>query len=297
MWDRGRCGMCWDDLVTAPPQKKAVQTTWSLLNFGRPSRDLLYPGYESSVSPITTSFSHSNNLSINGIGIGICIRALLSLLQVSAVASAPFRRCWPVAPASAVPPRSYAPGSACARGVVAKQPFVGSWSQPRRIKDHHAPNSICFLGQSFTCFFRVWSTISVPDSSERERAFSPQRLWGLFTNLLAIMIISRFLRIPHAPPKKSSLVHPPHMKHGILRGLALGRSEKGGWFQGAWNFMDLSFNFGSPKYIGGGFRNLEDYLQNYFPLHHYTKDGHLHGLPKSSMTKFVPCVAPQHSLN
>ena len=32
-------------------------------------------------------------------------------------------------------------------------------------------------------------------------------------------------------PKKISLVHPPHMKHGILRGLALGRSGKGGWFQ------------------------------------------------------------------
>lgn len=121
-------GMIWR---LSPPKKKAMQTTWSLLNFGRPSQDS--PCLRSKIpkhfpfSPITSSFSHSNNLSINGIPSFV--------QQVSAVASAPFRRYWPAAPASAAPPRSHAPGSACARGVVAMQPFVGSWSPPRGIKD------------------------------------------------------------------------------------------------------------------------------------------------------------------
>ena len=136
--------MCWDDLETAP-HKKTTQTTWSLwslLNNSKPPRDLPCLGFKipkqfpiSSHHPIIFPSQQlkKKTASIRSIHLQ---KALLPsfVQQVSAVASAPFRRYWPAAPSSAAPPRSYAPGSACARGVVAMQPFVGSWSPPRTIK-------------------------------------------------------------------------------------------------------------------------------------------------------------------
>lgn len=76
------------------------------------------------------------------------------------------------------------------------------------------------------------------------------------------MIISRFLPIPHAPPQKNSLVHPPHMKHGILRGLALGRSGKGGWFQ----LPDPSLHPARPR-TSGSHQSLENILSTLLFAH------------------------------